>query len=152
MLELGSGFDNQYTGMENIYLQGAMLGHSREFIKQRFDEIAEFSELGKFLNVPVKNYSSGMRSRLGFAIATAAEPDILILDEVLAVGDDLFRKKCMKKIEEMMSASVTVLFVSHSIPQVKSICDKAMLIEGGRIVAKGPVASIADIYVSKGQT
>ena len=109
LLELGAGFNKQYTGVENIYLYGAMLGHSKAFINEKFDEIVKFSELGDFINVPVKNYSSGMKSRLGFAIATIVEPDILILDEVLSVGDAKFRKKSTNKIKSMIENDVTVL-------------------------------------------
>ena len=119
LLELGAGFESQYTGAENIYLYGAVLGYTKEFIDQKFDEIVKFSELQKFINVPVKNYSSGMRSRLGFAIATAVEPEILILDEVLSVGDAKFKKKSEKKVMNMFDSGVTVLFVSHSLAQVK---------------------------------
>ena len=121
LLELGAGFDKQYTGAENIFLYGAMLGYSKEFLEEKYDEIVEFSELGDFINVPVKNYSSGMRSRLGFSVATIVEPDILILDEVLSVGDAKFRKKCEKRVQDMFDQGVTVLFVSHSTPQVCAI-------------------------------
>lgn len=149
LLELGAGFDPQYTGAENIYLYGAVLGYSREFIRDKFDEIVEFSELGDFINVPVKNYSSGMKSRLGFSIATIVEPDILILDEVFAVGDAKFRKKSEKKIKSMFKDGVTVLFVSHNIEQVKSICNKAILLEKGSLIAEGEVREICKIYENK---
>lgn len=149
LLELGAGFDLQYTGAENIYLYGAVLGYSKEFIKEKYDEIVEFSELGDFINVPVKNYSSGMKSRLGFSIATIVEPDILILDEVFAVGDAKFRKKSEKKIKSMFKTGVTVLFVSHNIEQVKTICNKAILLEKGTLIAQGDVAEICEIYESK---
>lgn len=146
LLELGAGFDKQYTGEENIYLYGAMLGHSREFIRQKFDEIVEFSELKDFINVPVKNYSSGMKSRLGFSIATVVEPDILILDEVLSVGDAKFRKKSEKKIMDMINKNVTVLFVSHSLEQVRRLCNKSILLEHGRIIAQGDMEEVASVY------
>ncbi len=149
LLELGAGFDLQYTGAENIYLYGAVLGYSKDFIKEKFNEIVEFSELGDFINVPVKNYSSGMKSRLGFSIATVVEPDILILDEVFAVGDAKFRKKSEKKIKSMFKTGVTVLFVSHNIEQVKSICNKAILLEKGTLIAQGDVKEISEIYESK---
>lgn len=149
LLELGAGFDLQYTGAENIYLYGAVLGYSKEFIKEKYDEIVEFSELGDFINVPVKNYSSGMKSRLGFSIATIVEPDILILDEVFAVGDAKFRKKSEKKIKSMFKTGVTVLFVSHNIEQVKTICNKAILLEKGTLIAQGDVGEICEIYESK---
>lgn len=149
LLELGAGFDLQYTGAENIYLYGAVLGYSKEFIRDKFNEIVEFSELGDFINVPVKNYSSGMKSRLGFSIATIVEPDILILDEVFAVGDAKFRKKSENKIRSMFKTDVTVLFVSHNIDQVKKICNKAILLEKGRLIAQGDVNEICEIYESK---
>lgn len=149
LLELGAGFDSQYTGAENIFLYGAVLGYSKEFIKEKFNEIVEFSELGDFINVPVKNYSSGMKSRLGFSIATIVEPDILILDEVFAVGDAKFRKKSEKKIKSMFKTGVTVLFVSHNIEQVKTICNKAILLEKGTLIARGEVNDVCEIYESK---
>lgn len=149
LLELGAGFDKQYTGAENIYLYGAVLGYSKKFVKERFDEIVDFSELRPFLNVPVKNYSSGMRSRLGFAIATQVQPEILILDEVLAVGDQKFHEKSEKKILEMMGEGVTVLFVSHAMDQVERICNKAILLEKGKIVAAGSVQEVKEIYEKK---
>lgn len=152
LLELGAGFDRQYTGAENIYLYGAVLGYSRKFISSKFDEIVEFSELEDFINVPVKNYSSGMKSRLGFAIATAVQADILILDEVLAVGDAKFRKKCEAKIKEMFAGGTTVLFVSHSLSQVKKLCDKALLLEHGRVAAYGDTQRIARIYEKRMET
>ncbi len=149
LLELGAGFDLQYTGAENIYLYGAVLGYSRDFIKEKYDEIVEFSELGDFINVPVKNYSSGMKSRLGFSIATVVDPEILILDEVFAVGDAKFRKKSEKKIKSMFKQGVTVLFVSHNIEQVKTICNKAILLEKGKLIADGDVDKVCDIYEEK---
>jgi len=147
LLELGAGFEPDYTGSENIYLYGAVLGYSREFITQKYDEIIEFSELGEFIHVPIKNYSSGMKSRLGFAIATIVEPDVLILDEVLAVGDAKFKKKCEAKIQTMFDKGVTVLFVSHSLPQVQKICDKAILLEHGKVVAQGGIDEVSAIYL-----
>lgn len=149
LLELGAGFDKQYTGRENIFLYGAMLGHSKEFIREKYEEIIEFSELGDFIDVPVKNYSSGMKSRLGFSIATVVEPDILILDEVLSVGDAKFRKKSEKKIMSMIEKNVTVLFVSHSLEQVRRVCNKAILLEKGRIIAQGEIEEVAAVYESK---
>ncbi len=146
LLELGAGFDVQYTGRENIYLYGAVLGYSRKFIEEKFDEIVAFSELEQFIDVPLKNYSSGMKSRLGFAICTAVHPDILILDEVLSVGDAKFRKKCEAKIQELFDSGVTVLFVSHSIDQVKKICNKAMILDHGRMKAFGDIDDVASVY------
>nr|MBP3597982.1 ABC transporter ATP-binding protein [Eubacterium sp.] len=149
LLELGAGFDKQYTGAENIYLYGAVLGYSKEFIDKKYNEIVKFSELGKFIDVPVKNYSSGMKSRLGFSIATIVEPDILILDEVLAVGDKRFRKKCEARIRSMFDKGVTVLFVSHSTDQVLRMCNKAILLEQGKLIAHGDVEEVVDLYDEK---
>ena len=146
LLELGAGFDMQYTARENIYLYGAVLGYSKSFIDEKFDEIVEFSELQKFLDVPLKNYSSGMKARLGFAICTAVSPQILILDEVLSVGDAKFRKKCEKKVQSMFDTGVTVLFVSHSIDQVRRICNKAMILDHGELVAMGELEEVCGIY------
>lgn len=149
LLELGAGFDGNYSGRENIFLYGAILGYDRDYINSKYDEIIEFSELGDFINVPVKNYSSGMKARLGFSIATAVEPDILILDEVLSVGDAGFKKKSLAKIKSLFEKGVTVLFVSHSIEQVKAICDKAILLEHGKIIAQGDVLDVTAIYEEK---
>lgn len=146
LLELGAGFDPQYTGKENIYLYGAMLGYTKKFIDSKYDEIVEFSELQKFMDVPVKNYSSGMKSRLGFSIATVVEPKILILDEVLSVGDAKFRKKSEKKIMSMFDSGVTVLFVSHSLEQVQRLCNKAMILEKGKLIAYGDIDPISGQY------
>lgn len=146
LLELGAGFDAQYTGAENIFLYGAMLGYPKEFLKEKYDEIVEFSELGDFINVPLKNYSSGMKARLGFSIATIVEPEILILDEVLSVGDAKFKKKSEKKIKDMFEKGITVLFVSHSIGQVRSLCDRAIILEKGRLIAQGDVETVSTLY------
>lgn len=146
MLELGAGFDMNYSGKENIYLYGATMGYSRKFIEEKYDQIVEFSELGDFINVPVKNYSSGMRARLGFAIATAVEPEILILDEVLSVGDAKFRKKSEAKIRSMFDKGITVLFVSHSVEQVLNICNKAIILEKGKLIAQGDAKEICAKY------
>lgn len=146
LLELGAGFHPEYTGRENIYLYGAVLGYSKNFLDEKFDEIVDFSGLGEFIEVPVKNYSSGMKSRLGFSIATVVEPEILILDEVLSVGDKKFRIKSEKKIMSMFDKGVTVLFVSHSLDQVKRLCDKAIILDSGRLVASGPTEKVARIY------
>ncbi len=149
LLELGAGFDPNYSGRENIYLYGAILGYSRDYIDTKIDEIIEFSELKHFVEVPVKNYSSGMRARLGFSIATAVEPDVLILDEVLSVGDAHFKKKSLAKVSSMFDKGVTVLFVSHNIDQVKAICNKAILLDHGKIIASGDVNEVAAIYEEK---
>lgn len=149
LLELGAGFDPNYSGKENIYLYGAILGYDRNYINKKYDEIVEFSELGHFIDVPVKNYSSGMKARLGFSIATAVEPDVLILDEVLSVGDAKFRKKSLAKVKSMFEDGVTVLFVSHNIEQVKSICNKAVLLEKGKIIARGSIEDVIPVYEEK---
>ena len=146
LLELGAGFDKQYTGRENIYLYGAVLGYSKKFIDEKYDEIVEFSELGEFIDVPVQNYSSGMRAGLGFSIATVVSPKILILDEVLSVGDAKFRKKSEKKVMSMFDSGVTVLFVSHSLAQVQRLCNKAMILDHGRLIAYGDIETIAPMY------
>lgn len=146
LLELGAGFDMQYTARENIYLYGAVLGYSKAFIEEKFDEIIEFAELQKFVDVPLKNYSSGMKSRLGFAICTAVKPDILILDEVLSVGDAKFKKKSEKRVTDMFDDGVTVLFVSHSLEQVKRLCNKAIILDHGKMIAYGDIDEVAPIY------
>ena len=146
MIELGAGFDMQYTGKENIYLYGAVLGYSRKFMDEKVNDIIEFTELKNFIDVPLKNYSSGMKARLGFAIATVVKPDILILDEVLSVGDAKFRKKSEKKLLDMMDTGTTVLFVSHNIEQVKRICDKALILNHGSLVTYGDMEDVVAKY------
>lgn len=146
LIELGAGFEPQYNAIENIYLYGAILGYSRSFLDGKIDEILEFAELTKFKHTPIKNYSSGMRARLGFSVCTAIAPDILILDEVLSVGDAIFRKKSKKKILELMGKETTVLFVSHSLSDVKLICNKALILDGGRQVAFGGTEEVVAIY------
>ena len=146
LLELGAGFDMNYSGRENIYLYGATMGYSRKFIDSKYDEIVAFSELGDFIDVPVKNYSSGMRARLGFAIATAVEPQILILDEVLSVGDAKFRKKSEAKVRSMFDKGITVLFVSHNTKQVLSLCNKAIILDHGKIIAQGDAEEVCALY------
>ncbi len=148
LLELGAGFDPQYTGAENIYLYGAVLGYSKQFIDEKYDEIVEFAELKDFIDVPLKNYSSGMKARLGFAIVTLVNPDILILDEVLSVGDAKFKKKSEAKVMSMLGSGTTVLFVSHSLAQVKRLCNKAMILEHGEIKAIGNIDEVAAKYES----
>ena len=147
MIELGAGFDGNLTAEENIYLNGAILGHSTKEMKQFYDEIVSFAEVEKFLDMPIKNYSSGMRARLGFAIATVVKPDILIVDEVLAVGDRAFQKKCETKMQNMLSEGVTLLYVSHSIDSVKKMCSKALWIDSGREVMHGEALEICDAYM-----
>lgn len=146
LLELGAGFDSNYTGKENIFLYGATMGYSRKYIEDRYDEIVEFSELGDFINVPIKNYSSGMRARLGFSIATAVDPEVLILDEVLSVGDAKFKAKSEKRVQSMFKKGVTVLFVSHNTAQVRRLCNKAIILDHGKIIASGEVNEVCDKY------
>ena len=147
LLELGAGFDQQYTGRENIYLYGAMLGYSKSFIEEKFDEIVEFSELKEFIDVPIKNYSSGMAARLGFAIATVVRPDILICDEVLSVGDYAFQQKCEQRMSDMRKNGTTLLYVSHSIESVKSVCDHALWLDKGTVRMIGDVETVGDAYM-----
>lgn len=146
MIELGAGFDANLTARENIYLNGLILGYSRKFMEEHFDKIVEFAEIEKFLDSPIKNFSSGMKARLGFSVATMINPDILICDEVLAVGDAKFKKKCQDRMMEMLSGGTTLLFVSHNINQVKELCDHAAWIEKGRLVQAGEVNEVCDAY------
>ncbi len=149
LLELGAGFDQNYSGRENVFLYGATMGYSRSYIEERYDQIVEFSELKDFIDVPVKNYSSGMKARLGFSIATAVDPDVLILDEVLSVGDAGFRKKSEAKVRSMFDKGVTVLFVSHNTDQVRRLCNTAILLEKGKIIAQGSADEVCKIYEEK---
>lgn len=142
LIELGAGFNGELSGVENIYLNGLLLGFSRKIIEQKMDEIIEFSELGKFLYTPLKNYSSGMKARLGFSIATAIQPDILIVDEVLSVGDIHFKEKSEKRILSMIENGTTVLFVSHSLGQIQKICNRVMWLEKGSVREIGEPAGI----------
>jgi len=146
LLALGAGFDPDYTGRENVFLYGAMLGYSKKFLESKFDEIVEFSELEEFIDVPLKNYSSGMKARLGFSIATSVQPEILILDEVLSVGDVKFQEKSREKMESLMKGDVTLLFVSHSPDQVKKFCNKAIWLQKGQIMAQGAAEEVCDVY------
>lgn len=146
MIELGAGFDPDLTARENIYLNGAVLGYSKEFIEQKFDEIVEFSELRDFLDVPVRNFSSGMTARLAFSIATVVEPEILIVDEILSVGDIAFQQKSEEKMKNMIGGGTTVLFVSHSLAQIAKICDKAVWLEHGKVKKIGLAKEICDEY------
>ena len=146
MLELGAGFDPNYSGAENIYLYGATMGFSRKFIDEKYNDIVEFSELKDFINAPLKSYSSGMKSRLGFALATAVKPDVLILDEVLSVGDAAFKEKSEQRILDMMEDGVTVLYVSHSTDRIRKLCNKAIILTKGQVVASGEVNEICDMY------
>lgn len=148
LLELGAGFDMNLTARENIFLNGTVLGHSKKYMEEHFNEIVEFSELEQFLDSPVKNFSSGMRARLGFAIATIVKPDILIVDEILAVGDYAFQQKCLKRMDDMMSGGTTLLFVSHSIDQVRNLCDHAVWINKGVVEKVGEVSEVCDAYMA----
>lgn len=148
LIELGAGIDPKLTARENIYLNGCILGYSKKFVAERFDEIVEFSELEDFLDTPVKNFSSGMKSRLGFSVATMVKPDILIVDEVLSVGDVLFRKKCMNKMNEMLADGTTLLFVSHNMETCKNMCDHALWLNKGEVVMSGEIEPIANEYMT----
>ncbi|ALT69758.1 ABC transporter ATP-binding protein [Methanobrevibacter millerae] len=147
LLELGAGFDMNYTGKANIFLNGAFLGFSEDFIKEKYDEIVEFSELGDAINYHVKTYSSGMRAKLGFSIATIVEPDILIIDEILSVGDIKFQRKSSDKIRSLINSGITVLLVSHSVSQIRELCNKAIWIDDGEIKMMGEVNKVCDAYV-----
>ena len=146
MLELGSGFDHDLTGRENIFLNGAILGYSKEFVEDKFEEILEFSELGRFIDVPIRNYSSGMLMRLAFSIATVVNPEILIVDEILAVGDTDFQEKSKARMMELMSGGTTVLFVSHSMDQIREMCNRVIWLDGGKIKMIGETKEVCDRY------
>lgn len=146
LIEVGAGFDGELTARENIYLNGAMLGHSKQFIDEHFQSIVDFSELQQFIDVPVKNFSSGMYARLGFAIATEVQPDILIVDEVLSVGDHDFQQKCKKRIKHMMDTGTTVILVSHDIETIKEVCDMVVWFEKGQCKGKGTNLDICNTY------
>ena len=146
LIELGAGFDGQLTAKENVFLNGALFGFDRRFMEEKFDEIIDFAELWDFVDVPVRNFSSGMAARLGFAIATVVKPDILICDEVLSVGDMRFKQKCEDKMAELMEGGTTLLFVSHSIEQVKKVCKHAIWIEKGNLKMQGEVNEVCDLY------
>lgn len=151
LLSLGAGFDKNFSGRENIFLNGSILGYNEKFLRSKYDEIVEFSELGDFINFPVKNYSKGMLSKLGFSIATVVNPDILILDEVLGVGDVNFRKKSRERLQSLMESDTTVLFVSHSIGDIRTICQKAIWIEKGKIREIGESNEICDKYLAEAE-
>jgi len=146
MLELGSGFDFDLTGRENIFLNGAILGYSEEFLKEKYDEIVDFSELGRFIEVPIRNYSSGMLARLAFSIATVVDPDILIVDEILSVGDASFQEKSKRRMLDLMGGGTTVLFVSHSIEQVKEMCRHVVWLEEGKVKMYGDAQEVCGAY------
>lgn len=146
MIELGAGFDTELTAAENVFLNGAILGYPREMLEENMEKIIEFSELGDFMDVPIKNFSSGMFARLGFAVATIYTPDILIVDEILSVGDWQFQEKCQRRIHEMLEQGTTLLFVSHSMEQVKSICNRAILINHGEMLMDDSVDKVWERY------
>ena len=150
LIELGAGFDMELTARENIFLNGAVLGFQKHFIEQVFEDIVEFTELREFLDAPMKNYSSGMVARIGFAIATIVKPDILIVDEILAVGDFLFQQKCENKINDLMSQGTTVIIVSHAIEQIERLCDRVMWIEKGNVKMIGETKEVCDLYKNSG--
>lgn len=148
LIELGTGFDMELTARENIFLNGAVLGYSRRFMSDNFDEIISFAEIEEFVDVPLKNFSSGMIARLGFAIATLVRPDILIVDEILSVGDQAFQSKCEKRMDEMTANGTTLILVSHSIEQVKKVCTKGVWINKGNVEATGLIDDIYAAYSS----
>lgn len=147
MLELGSGFDMDLTGEENIFLNGAIMGYREEFLREKYQEIVAFSELGEFINSPIRNYSSGMLMRLAFSIATVVDPEILIVDEILAVGDAAFQEKSKKRMLELMSGGTTVLFVSHNIDQIMEMCDQVIWLEHGQIKMIGAASDVCSQYI-----
>lgn len=149
MIELGAGFDPELTARENIYLNGAILGYSKQFIDDKFDEIVEFSELRDFLNAPVKNFSSGMVAKLAFSIATIVSPEILIVDEILSVGDIKFQEKSKNKMLELIKGGTTVLYVSHSLESIKELCNRVVWLEHGQIVKIGETQKICQEYYKK---
>ena len=146
ILELGAGFDSDLTAGENIFLEGALLGRSKEFMRDHYEEIVAFSELEDFLEMPIKNYSSGMRARMAFAVATAVQPEILVIDEVLAVGDAAFRRKCEKRMQEMLNGAATLLLVSHSKETIESLCEKALWLREGEAVMAGSSKEVCAAY------
>lgn len=148
LIELGAGFDGELTARENIFLNGTLLGHSEEFMKEHFEEIVDFAELWDFLNMPIKNYSSGMAARLGFAVATMVQPDILICDEVLSVGDFKFQKKCEERMKHMLETGTTLLYVSHSIDSVQNLCNHVLWLNKGRKVMSGNANEVCDAYIN----
>lgn len=150
MLELGSGFDMDLTGRENIFLNGAILGYSEEFLLEKYDEIVDFSELGGFIETPIRNYSSGMLARLAFSIATVVKPEILIVDEILSVGDAAFQEKSRARMMELMGGGTTVLFVSHSIEQIREMCRRVVWLEQGKVRMMGEAGEVCDVYAAGG--
>ena len=150
MLELGSGFDPDMTGAENIFLNGAILGYAQSFLERKYEEIIEFSELRQFIHQPIRNYSSGMIMRLAFSIATVVHPEILIVDEILAVGDASFQEKSKKRMMELMSGGTTVLFVSHRLAQIREMCDRFIWLDHGKVKMTGDTKTVCDAYEGNG--
>lgn len=146
MLELGSGFDHDLTGHENIFLNGAVLGYPKDYLKAKYDEILEFSELGDFINIPIRNYSSGMLMRLAFSIATVVNPEILIVDEILSVGDEKFQRKSYARMMELMQGGTTVLFVSHDLNQIRNMCNRVVWLDNHTVKMIGGVQEVCDAY------
>ena len=146
MLELGAGFDLELTGKENIYLNGSILGYTKEYLKSKFDEIVDFAEIREFIDMPIRNYSSGMMARLAFSIASVVQPEILIVDEILAVGDAKFQEKSYARMKELMSGGATVLFVSHDIGKIEEMCDRVIWLDHGKIIEIGPAKKICTKY------
>lgn len=149
LIELGAGFDPECTARENIFLNGCVLGHTEKFMQEHFDEIVDFAEIGQFLDSPLKNFSSGMNARLGFSIATMVKPDILIVDEILSVGDLKFRQKCMKRMEQLLGGGTTLLFVSHNIEEVKRLCDHVIWLDKGQARMQGPAEEVCKSYIEE---
>ena len=149
LIELGAGFDSEMTARENIFLNGCVLGHTEKFMQEHFQEIVDFAEIHDFLDSPLKNYSSGMRARLGFSIATMVKPDILIVDEILAVGDYKFRQKCEKRMKELLAGGTTLLYVSHNINEVLRLCDHALWIDKGVERMQGDAKTVCDAYMQE---
>ena len=149
LIELGAGFDSNLTARENIYLNGCVLGHTEKYMREHFDEIVEFAELQDFLDSPIKNYSSGMKARLGFAVATMVRPEILIVDEILSVGDYAFRKKCEQRMNEMLSGGTTLLYVSHSLDEVQKLCSHAIWLDKGNMRMIGDAKEVCEAYLEE---
>ncbi|MBR4461182.1 MAG: ABC transporter ATP-binding protein [Erysipelotrichaceae bacterium] len=146
MLELGAGFDLELTGRENIYLNGAILGYSKDYLQSKFDEIVDFAEIREFIDMPIRNYSSGMMARLAFSIASVVQPEILIVDEILAVGDVAFQEKSYNRMKELMSGGATVLFVSHDLDKIEEMCDEVIWLDKGKVVMKGKTKKVCAAY------
>ena len=149
LIELGAGFDQECTARENIYLNGCVLGHSEKFMREHFDEIVDFAEIGQFLDSPLKNFSSGMKARLGFSVATMVKPEILIVDVILSVGDYKFKQKCMQRMKELLGGGTTLLFVSHNIEEVQRLCDHAIWLDKGVARMQGSAQEVCEAYIEE---